>query len=71
MEKYVPVKWFLETNCLLKRHNASYSEEFSILNYEVPAIDAVPAEELRNILNLLNKSGGYEELKAYLEFLLQ
>ena len=62
MEKYVPVKWFEDTNCRLLRHTPSYSEEFSILNAEVPAIDAVPADELRKILDMLKRSGGYEEL---------
>ncbi len=71
MEKYVPIKWFEDTNCRLLRRTSSYTEEFSILNAEVPAIDAVPADELRKILDMLKRSGGYEELIGYLEFLLK
>lgn len=71
MEKYVPIKWFDDTNCRLLRHTPSYSEEFSIHNAEVPAINAVPADELQKILDMLKRSGGYEELIGYLEFLLK
>ena len=69
--KEFPVKWFENTNCRLLRRTPSYSEEFSILNAEVPAIDAVPADELRKILDMLKRLGGYEELIGYLEFLLK
>ena len=71
MEKYVPVKWFEDTHCRLLRHTKSYSEEFSVLNSEVPAINAVPADDLQKIIDMLKQSGGYEELIGYLEFLLK
>lgn len=71
MQKYVPVQWFLDTKCMLRRHNASYMEEFSILNAEVPAIDAVPAEDVKAILKSLKLLGGHSELIEYIEFLLK
>ena len=71
MQKYVPVQWFLDTNCNLRRYTPCYSEEFSIRHVDVPAIYAVPAEEVRNILNALISLGGHEELIEYIKFLLK
>lgn len=71
MEKYVPVHWFLETNCVLVRKHSSYNEEFSILNSEVPIIDAIPAEKVREILHALESLGGYNEIIEYIKFLLK
>ena len=71
MEKYIPVRWFLETNCGLKRKHSSYSEEFSVLNSEVPMVDAVPAEKVREILHALETLGGYNEIIEYIKFLLK
>ena len=71
MEKYIPVKWFLDTNTILRRHGGCYMEEFSVLNKEVPKVYAIPAEDVKPILNGLRQLGGYEELIGYLEFLLK
>ena len=71
MQKCVPVQWFLDTGTMLKRTHSSYSEEFHILNSEVPAVDMVPADEVKVVLDSLKQLGGHEELIYYLEFLLK
>lgn len=71
MGDYVSVQWFLDTNCRLKRNHDSYTEEFSVLNAEVPVIKAVPVKDLQPILKALQLLGGHEELIAQLIYLME
>ena len=71
MQKYVPVQWFLDTTTMLKRSHPSYTEEFHILNPEVPVVNAVPAEDVEVILKSLEIMGGHSELIEYIKALLR